>query len=229
MNVHPWWKSLFEVWKLYHTWTARNISMQGIQISKLKRNFSMMEIHIHMPWPPWTLSIVWPQTCAWVWKSVCLLCGVHFACLPTPDPFHPFAKLSTPHSSSSSCCEVHIPIVLFSSIAHIGNSPKVTLSFGLPNVLWATLCLKFKNSVEIARQLLRNLGLPTNFISQAATIQKSTQLLLLLLLLSFLDGSFKFKRRPFKIPSKVSSGMYREINVKGFWVQFHFLFVFNFN
>jgi hypothetical protein len=31
-----------------------------------------------------------------------------------------------------SCCEVHIPI------CHIGNSPKATLLFGLPNVLWAT-------------------------------------------------------------------------------------------
>jgi hypothetical protein len=37
-----------------------------------------------------------------------------------------------------------------------------------------------------------------------------------LLLLSFLDGSFKFKRRPFKVPPEVSFGMYREINVKGF-------------
>ncbi len=31
-----------------------------------------------------------------------------------------------------SCCEVHIPIATF------GNSPKATLLFGLPNVLWAT-------------------------------------------------------------------------------------------
>jgi hypothetical protein len=59
-----------------------------------------------------------PQTCVWVWKSVCLLSGVHFACLQTPDPLHPFAKFVTsilpscqiPHSSSSWLCEVHIPI-----------------------------------------------------------------------------------------------------------------------
>jgi hypothetical protein len=74
----------------------------------------------------WVLKSIYtlhglPQTCAWVWKSVCLLSGVHLACLPTPDPFHPFAKLSNPHSSSSWCCEVHIPIVLFSSIATLGT------------------------------------------------------------------------------------------------------------
>ncbi len=108
----PWWKSLFEVWKLYHTWTARNMSMQALGLGSVQRGhgiwiwISIIEKFL-LSFEIYTLHGL-PQTCAWVWKSVCLLSGVHFACLPTPDPLHAFAKLVT---SILPTCQIHTPLV----------------------------------------------------------------------------------------------------------------------
>lgn len=66
--------------------------------------------HRKVPFEFWNLYTLHglPQTCAWVWKSVCLLSGVHFACLQTPNPLHSFAKFVT---SILPTCQIHTPLV----------------------------------------------------------------------------------------------------------------------
>jgi hypothetical protein len=75
---------------------------------------------------------------AWVWKSVCLLHGVHgvhFACLPTPDRFHPFAKFVT---SVLPSCQIHAPLV--HDVAKF-TSPLLDWELAKGNFsIWTTQC-----------------------------------------------------------------------------------------
>jgi hypothetical protein len=140
----PWWKSLFEVWKLYHTRTARNMSMWALGIGSVQRGHGiwiwisivekfLLSFEIFIP-----CMDCHKHVHAWVWKSVCLLHGVHgvhFACLPTPDRFHPFAKFVT---SVLPSCQIHAPLV--HDVAKF-TSPLLDWELAKGNFsIWTTQC-----------------------------------------------------------------------------------------
>ncbi len=164
---HPLWMCMVEkfVWglKIIPYLDCQKHVHAGAGIGECPTRSWHMNMNLHhrkVPFEFWNLYLAWTATNMCMGMEKCLLAKWSPLCLLANSRstsricqachFH-IANLSNPHSSSSWRCEVHTPIVT------LGTLPKLTLAFGLPNVIWATLCLKFKNSVEISRPLLRRI------------------------------------------------------------------------